>query len=43
MGGGDIKEGHRQLDQFVIQRRKQIIKEMRALRPPVGSGKNKQQ
>ena len=37
IGEGDVKEGHRRLDDFVIQRRKQIIKEMRALRPPVGS------
>jgi hypothetical protein len=41
MGDGDIKEGHRRLDQFVIQRRAQIIKEMKALRPPVGSKSSK--
>ena len=37
MGEGDIQEGHRRLDRFVIERRKQIIKEMKALRGPVGS------
>jgi hypothetical protein len=38
-GGGDIEKGHREFDKFVIAARKQIIKEMSKLRPPVGSEK----
>ena len=36
-GDGDIKEGHRRLDKFVVEARKDIIKTMSKLRGPVKS------
>ena len=37
LGDGDIKEGHRRLDKWVVDQRNQIIKTMSKLKPPVKS------
>lgn len=36
IGGGDLKRGHRILDEFVMHRRKKDIKTLQNLKPPVG-------
>ena len=37
LGNGDIKLGHRRLDEWVVAKRKEIIREMSRLKPPVKS------
>jgi len=37
LGRGDVKEGHRLLDEWVVGARKQIVEKMKTLRPPVKS------
>lgn len=37
LGDGDVKEGHRRLDKWVVEARKHIVKTTRALKPPVRS------
>lgn len=39
LGGGNMKRGHRILDELVVHLRKQIIDQMKKLPPPVGSKK----
>ena len=39
LGRGDLKQGHKVLDAFVLYAREQIIKQMEELKPPVGSHK----
>lgn len=35
LGDGDVKEGHRRLDKWVVDTRRHIVKQMRGLKPPV--------
>jgi hypothetical protein len=35
LGDGDVEEGHRRLDRWVVSQRADIIKEMQKLKPPV--------
>jgi hypothetical protein len=37
IGRGDLKNGHRILDAFVLHARKQHLKQIKALKPPVKS------
>lgn len=37
LGNGDIKEGHKWLDKFVVNARKHIVDTMKSLKPPVKS------
>lgn len=37
LGDGDIKEGHRRMDEWVVRTRRQIVEKMKKLKPPVKS------
>ena len=37
LGKGDVKAGHKLLDDFVVAKRKEIVSKMQSLRPPVKS------
>ena len=37
LGDGDVKEGHRRLDAFVVRKRKEVIDKMKSLKGPVRS------
>ena len=37
LGGGDIGEGHRRLDKWVVETRKKIVDKMKSLKPPARS------